>query len=365
MNLTVDALAQEWLEKARSVEEKTSAEDQRHANWDSAAATVTALRFCAADIRRLTAGQQGAGDNTDPQNPNTPPVVYAFTRPDGSLFRQGPYVLASDNEGQGLRLEHTREEHGATLVRYTYAGTWAEWHHSGRRGGFDGSGNRIPALSQKESPDFLAGCDAGLLDGKLQYAKPQQPKPADAPHDPRTNGSTEPCDAPNGAYACSCGAWHDKPAGAVPPPVALKEVEVYVDHGPSLREPRDELCTIDDAIRYAADCVAQSAQKADATLAHPNSPFGKWSASELDAIQAYGEAREAAAGGVPGDTFQARVAPWMAECFGAAIANDVRERGDRLLEEVLELLQSHGYDPARVATLRDYVFGRRAAPRLS
>ena len=56
--------------------------------------------------------------------------------------------------------------------------------------------------------------------------------------------------------------------------------------------------------------------------------------------------------------FQSRVAPWMQECFGAAIASDVRERGDRLLEEVLELLQSHGYDPAGVATLRDYVFGR-------
>lgn len=29
-------------------------------------------------------------------------------------------------------------------------------------------------------------------------------------HDPRTNGSTEPCDAPNGEYACSCGAWHTR-----------------------------------------------------------------------------------------------------------------------------------------------------------
>lgn len=57
-------------------------------------------------------------------------------------------------------------------------------------------------------------------------------------------------------------------------------------------------------------------------------------------------------------TFQARVAPWMAECFGAAIASDVRERGDRFLEEALELLQSHGYDRDRVATLCDYVYGR-------
>ena len=58
------------------------------------------------------------------------------------------------------------------------------------------------------------------------------------------------------------------------------------------------------------------------------------------------------------ETFQSRVAPWMQECFGAEIASDVRERGDRLLEKVLELIQSHGYDPARVATLHDYVFGR-------
>lgn len=56
--------------------------------------------------------------------------------------------------------------------------------------------------------------------------------------------------------------------------------------------------------------------------------------------------------------FQSRVGPWLLDCFGADVADDIRERGDRLLEEVLELLQSHGYDPARVATLRDYVFSR-------
>lgn len=56
--------------------------------------------------------------------------------------------------------------------------------------------------------------------------------------------------------------------------------------------------------------------------------------------------------------FQARVLPWMLECFGPAIPYDKQERGDRLLEEVLELLQSGGYDPARVAALRDYVWGR-------
>lgn len=58
------------------------------------------------------------------------------------------------------------------------------------------------------------------------------------------------------------------------------------------------------------------------------------------------------------ESFQARVAPWMLACFGAEISGDMVERGDRLLEEVLEMLQSDGYDPARVAPLRDYVYGR-------
>jgi hypothetical protein len=56
--------------------------------------------------------------------------------------------------------------------------------------------------------------------------------------------------------------------------------------------------------------------------------------------------------------FQARVWPWMTECFGPVIPLDKVERGDRLLEEVFELLQSGGYDPARVLELRDYTWGR-------
>lgn len=59
-----------------------------------------------------------------------------------------------------------------------------------------------------------------------------------------------------------------------------------------------------------------------------------------------------------GDRFQARVEPWLLECFGAEIAGDKLERGDRLLEEVLELLQSGDYPPDRVAVLTDYVWGR-------
>lgn len=59
-----------------------------------------------------------------------------------------------------------------------------------------------------------------------------------------------------------------------------------------------------------------------------------------------------------GDGFQPRVHQWLLDCFGWEIAGDRQERGDRLLEEVLELLQSGGYDPARVAALRDYVWRR-------
>lgn len=59
-------------------------------------------------------------------------------------------------------------------------------------------------------------------------------------------------------------------------------------------------------------------------------------------------------------SFQARVAAWTLDCFGREIAFDRTERGDRVLEETLELLQSGGYDPARVAAMRDYVFGRAA-----
>jgi hypothetical protein len=55
---------------------------------------------------------------------------------------------------------------------------------------------------------------------------------------------------------------------------------------------------------------------------------------------------------------QDRVAPWMDACFGPEISGDKLERGDRFLEEALELLQSGGYPPERVAALTDYVFSR-------
>jgi hypothetical protein len=57
-------------------------------------------------------------------------------------------------------------------------------------------------------------------------------------------------------------------------------------------------------------------------------------------------------------SFQAGVSAWMQQCFVQSLYSNMTERGDRLLEEVLELLQSSGYDPTRVPTLVDYVFAR-------
>jgi hypothetical protein len=59
-----------------------------------------------------------------------------------------------------------------------------------------------------------------------------------------------------------------------------------------------------------------------------------------------------------GESFQARVAGWMQQCFGPEIAADKLERNDRFIEESLELVQSLGYSQDRAHALVDYVFGR-------
>lgn len=61
---------------------------------------------------------------------------------------------------------------------------------------------------------------------------------------------------------------------------------------------------------------------------------------------------------VSGEALQDRVKPWMTECFGEEISADKLERGDRHLEEVLELLQSGDYPRERVSALTDYVYNR-------
>lgn len=58
------------------------------------------------------------------------------------------------------------------------------------------------------------------------------------------------------------------------------------------------------------------------------------------------------------DTFQQRVAPWMAATFGPEISLDKLERNDRFIEEALELAQASGYSAERAHALVDYVFNR-------
>lgn len=56
--------------------------------------------------------------------------------------------------------------------------------------------------------------------------------------------------------------------------------------------------------------------------------------------------------------FQARVQPWMLECFGAEIAADSIERNHRFFEEATELVQACGMTASEAHQLVDYVFAR-------
>lgn len=144
-------------------------------------------------------------------------------------------------------------------------------------------------------------------------------------------------------------------------------------HNPALRpQPSGETREIVEALEFYAsafDWHPGDGEAPDAT--HPGSPPTYYEASATDELieDAGKRARTAlalitpapvASGGQhsSGEAFQPRVHQWLLDCFGWEIAGDRQERGDRLLEEVLELLQSGGYDPARVAALRDYVWGR-------
>jgi hypothetical protein len=57
-------------------------------------------------------------------------------------------------------------------------------------------------------------------------------------------------------------------------------------------------------------------------------------------------------------SFQARVHPWVLDCFGAEVAADVPTRNYRFLEEAIELVQACGCDEDDAHKLVDYVFGR-------
>lgn len=57
-------------------------------------------------------------------------------------------------------------------------------------------------------------------------------------------------------------------------------------------------------------------------------------------------------------SFQSRVGDWMRRCFERSLYGQMIERGDRLAEEVIELLQAHHYPRERLATLIEYVYNR-------
>jgi Lar family restriction alleviation protein len=57
-------------------------------------------------------------------------------------------------------------------------------------------------------------------------------------------------------------------------------------------------------------------------------------------------------------SFQNRVQPWMAACFGAEISADAYERNHRFLEEAIELVQACGATASEAYQLVDYVYGR-------
>lgn len=61
---------------------------------------------------------------------------------------------------------------------------------------------------------------------------------------------------------------------------------------------------------------------------------------------------------LPALSLQNRVREWMLACFGPEISSDKLERGDRFIEEAIELLQAGGYPRERIAALVDYVYSR-------
>ena len=61
--------------------------------------------------------------------------------------------------------------------------------------------------------------------------------------------------------------------------------------------------------------------------------------------------------------FQARVRPWLLECFGSEIAADKRERNHRFLEESVELVQACGCTQVEAHQLVNYVFNRPLGER--
>lgn len=134
---------------------------------------------------------------------------------------------------------------------------------------------------------------------------------------------------PDEAADIAAGLQHDAERGEETAALLRKAATVLAARQPVTMD--DALAAGDGTLHGAIDHWQERALRAEAELA-ARQPVGR--------------------------SFQAGVAEWMGQCFLPSLYSNMTERGDRLLEEVLELLQAHDYDSARVATLVDYVFGR-------
>lgn len=75
-------------------------------------------------------------------------------------------------------------------------------------------------------------------------------------------------------------------------------------------------------------------------------------------FQTMGQYRTALIAAYRASQFQARVQPWLMECFGPMIAGDREERNHRFFEEAGELVQSLGMTASEAHQLVDYTWGR-------
>lgn len=147
---------------------------------------------------------------------------------------------------------------------------------------------------------------------------------------------------------------------------AAKELLLLGVEPPPISFPLDELCNA-AADRLAAleaerDAAREAGIREAASVARDHTPEKHTAALASHCTGRAIENAILAPLAAPADAapapFQDRVKPWMDACFGPEISNDRMERGDRFLEEALELLQSGGYPRERVASLVDYVFDR-------
>ncbi|EPK4167847.1 hypothetical protein QEG52_000536 [Stenotrophomonas maltophilia] len=132
--------------------------------------------------------------------------------------------------------------------------------------------------------------------------------------------------------------------------VAARVVEIYLSAQPSPGGQHSVWLLPDDA--RIVGVIADSIERGK--LDHP----GFYRNTQLGEVLRRVLSAALAAHQPVGRSFQSGVSEWMGQCFLPSLYSNMTERGDRLLEEVLELLQAHGYDRARVPTLVDYVFGR-------